>query len=95
MGGLIQVLTGARFLTDELKGEVPELFTFMASQESQMKQSPMRGMIETKSDLLNLFLDVLTTDMPFRNFTLRLYTRMLKMEDNPAANLRLNEAQQQ
>ena len=55
----------------------------------------MRGMIETKSDLLNLFLDVLTTDMPFRNFTLRLYTRMLKMEDNPAANLRLNEAQQQ
>ena len=58
---------------------------------SLMMKSPMRGMIETKSDLLNLFLDVLSTDMPFRNFTLRLYTRMLKMEDNPAANLRLNE----
>ena len=53
-----------------------------------MMKAPMRGMIETKSDLLNLFLDVLTTDMPFRNFTLRLYTRMLKMEDK----IILNEA---
>ena len=62
---------------------------------SPVMRAPMRGLIETKSDLLNLFLDVLTTDMPFRNFTLRLYSRMLKIEDNPAANLRLTEAQQQ
>ena len=58
-------------------------------------RAPMRGLIETKSDLLNLFVDVLTTDMPFRNFTLRLYTRMLKLEDNPTAKLRLTEPQQQ
>ena len=32
MGGLISSLIDAQFLTDELKSQVPELFTLMASQ---------------------------------------------------------------
>ena len=34
-------------------------------------------MIESKTDLMNVFFDILVTDMPFRNFTLRFYSRML------------------
>jgi len=40
--------------------------------------------IKDQRDLLSLYFEVLTTDMPFRNFTLRLYTRMLQVEDNLA-----------
>lgn len=43
----------------------------------------MMGMrqITTKSDLINLYFEVLTADMPFRNLTLRLYARMHQLED--------------
>ena len=34
MGGLISSLIDARFLTQELKDQVPELFTLMASQQT-------------------------------------------------------------
>ena len=46
--------------------------------------------VKNKTDLLNVFFDILITDMPFRNFTLRFYTRML-LELEP--NFRLSAAQ--
>ena len=54
-----------------------------------------RGMISTKSDLLNIYFDVLTTDMPWRNFTLRLYARMLQIEDSVIQSVILSEAQKE
>ena len=42
------------------------------------------GIITNKSDLLKLYFDVVTTEMPFRNITLRLFTRMLQINDNLA-----------
>ena len=85
MGGLISSLIDARFLTPELKAQVPELFTLMASDGGpSTKRLPVRqnggggaGGITNKSELLSLFFEVITAEMPFRNFTLRLYTRML------------------
>jgi len=78
MGGLISVLVDCRFFTPDLKEQVPELFT-LASQAQKQIAEPYMGMrqIKSKSDLLSLYFEVLTTDMPFRNLTLRLYTRML------------------
>jgi len=35
------------------------------------------GRVATKEGLLNSFFDVYNSEMPFRNFTLRLYTRLL------------------
>ena len=42
---------------------------------------------------MDLYFEVLTTDMPFRNFTLRLYTRMLQVEDNPIRVQQLSKTQ--
>ena len=49
--------------------------------EDEMPQG--MKMINNKTDLLNVFFDTLVTDMPFRNFTLRFYAKMLlEMEPN-------------
>ena len=104
MGGLISSLIDARFLTPELKAQVPELFTLMASDGTSTQKLPVRqnggamttGGITNKSELLSLFFEVITAEMPFRNFTLRLYTRMLQVNDNLAngGSILLSPAQQ-
>ena len=98
MGGLISSLIDARFLTQELKEQVPELFTLMASQQTSanIQSLPLRqnNMINNKSELLQLYFEVITAEMDFRNFTLRLYTRMLQINDNLASgSIMLSEAQ--
>ena len=51
-------------------------------------------MINNKSELLQLYFEVITAEMDFRNFTLRLYTRMLQINDNLAnGSIMLSEAQ--
>ena len=82
----------------ELKEQVPELFTLMASQQTSanIQSLPLRqnNMINNKSELLQLYFEVITAEMDFRNFTLRLYTRMLQINDNLASgSIMLNEAQ--
>ena len=49
-------------------------------------------MIESKTDLMNVFFDILVTDMPFRNFTLRFYSKML-LEMEPQFKLNKNQMQ--
>ena len=96
MRGLISVLVDCRFLTPSLKEQVPELFLLASQDQTTRVESPI-GMrqIKDKSDLLSLYFEVLTTDMPFRNFTLRLYTRMLQVEDNLCNEHNLTPAQEQ
>ena len=91
MGGLISSLLDKKFLTEELKAKVPELFYQVPEEELAGAESaaPMRGLIATKTDLLNQYFDVLTCDMPFRNFTLRLYARMLLLNDNKISTMTL------
>ena len=92
MGSLFNSIILSSGLSDELKQSVPELFGEYQpppEEEERKDEDFPQGMkfVKNKTDMLNVYFDILITDMPFRNFTLRFYTRML-LENEP--NFRLS-----
>ena len=81
-GGLIYSILGAKdFVSQQAKEEVKELFgEYEGDEESKedeaMLMNPMLAM-STPDGILSSFLEVLNTDMPLRNFTNRLFARLL------------------
>ena len=73
MAGLLTVLTDASFITPELKVQVPELFPNSSSGMASQVMQPIQAITSLESS----FISILTSEMPFRNFTLRLVSRIL------------------
>ena len=71
------------FLSPDQMLEVPELFkvTGQSDEEEKIDEELMMakamGGIKTKSDLLNHYFEVIVSQTPFRNFTLRFFARLL------------------
>lgn len=81
MGGLTQALLDSDFLTEEMKEHVPELFKRVERDREEAPDCmPMMKMLRTKTDLMDIFFDVLMANVPMRNFTARLFTRLLLSE---------------
>ena len=96
MGSLFNSIIHSDILQDDLKAKVPELFGQYqpADPKEEVKANdPLipqgMKMITNKTDLMNGIFDILVTDMPFRNFTLRFYTKML-LEMEPGFKLNNN-----
>ena len=80
MAGLLTVLTDASFITPELKVQVPELFPNSSSGMASQERPPSQAATSLESS----FISTLTSEMPFRNFTLRLFSRLLLLRQTPA-----------
>ena len=98
MGSLFNSVIGAKCLATNLKQSVPELFGQYQPPTDELDKGEDEmphgmKMIESKTDLMNVFFDILVTDMPFRNFTLRFYSKML-LEMEPQFKLNKNQKQQ-
>ena len=77
MAGLISILAEAQFMTQNLKSLIPELFSLPPD---EVASEISRDNTE-KSDFFDIYIDILTSEMPYRNITLRIYARLLQNLD--------------
>jgi len=77
-GGLIfAILNSKDCIKEEVQSEAPELFTQSDfNDEEENKQNPYLA-LATSQGVVNSIIEVFKTEMPLRNFTLRLYARLL------------------
>lgn len=77
-GGLLfTIFNNGHCLTEDDRRLAPELFSTADQSEEEHKDANPYLMMATADGVLNSCIEVFNTDMPLRNFTLRLFTRML------------------